>query len=57
MPITPAVSVSPITGNSYAIGGLGTLTAAEGTYALTVNAADITDGYGNPGPACSPRPG
>ncbi len=33
----------------YEISGLSGLTAAEGTYTLTINAAGITDPYGNPG--------
>jgi RHS repeat-associated protein len=47
--ITRAVTVTPITATTYVISGLGGLTAAEGNYTLTVNAADITDPYGNDG--------
>ena len=47
--ITSAVTVTLSATDSYVIGGLGALTAAEGEYTLTVNAADILDPYGNPG--------
>ncbi len=46
---TAGVSLALVSGTTYAIDGLGSVTAAEGSYALTVNAADITDQYGNPG--------
>ncbi len=47
--ITGAVSISLVSGSTYQISGLAGLTAAEGNYTLTVNAADIKDQYGNPG--------
>jgi hypothetical protein len=47
--ITGAVTVTPITATAYAITGLGALTTAEGNYTLTINAAEITDPYGNAG--------
>ena len=47
--ITGSVSISLVSGSMYQIGGLAGLTAAAGTYTLTVNAADIEDQYGNPG--------
>ena len=47
--ITSAVSVSLISGSSYQINGLAGLTASNGNYTLTVNAAGIRDRYGNPG--------
>ena len=44
-------SLTPASGttSTYAIGDLSGLTAAVGTYTLTVNAADIQDTYGNAG--------
>ncbi len=47
--ITGAVTITPITGTTYLIGGLSGLTTAQGNYTLTVNAADIQDQNGNPG--------
>ena len=47
--INAGVTVTPITASDYLIGGLEGLTSAEGNFTLTVNAADITDPYGNPG--------
>ncbi len=47
--ITGAVSLSLVSGSTYDINGLAGLTTAEGTYSLTVNAASISDSYGNPG--------
>ncbi len=43
--ITDAVSITLVSGSTstYSIGGLSTLTTAEGSYTLTVNAADIFD--------------
>ena len=38
-----------VSGSTYDINGLAGLTTAEGTYSLTVNAAGITDSYGNAG--------
>ena len=43
------VSLSLISGTTYAINGLAGLTTAQGLYTLTVNAADIQDQNGNPG--------
>ena len=47
--ITSAVSVTLVSGSTYMISGLSSRTGTEGTYTLTVNAADIHDVYGNPG--------
>jgi hypothetical protein len=47
--IDSSVTVAHITATSYLIGGLTGLTAAEGTYILTVDASFIQDSYGNPG--------
>ncbi len=47
--ITSAVTVTRVTATTYLIGGLAGLTTSEGSYTLTVNAADITDPYGNLG--------
>ena len=45
--ITSGVSLSLVSGDTYAVGGLSTLTsAAQGEYTLTVNSADIQDQYG-----------
>ena len=44
--INSGVSLSLISGNTYAIGGLMGLTAAQGDYTLTVNSADIKDQNG-----------
>ncbi len=53
--ITSGVSISLVSGSTtYAIGGLSGLTAAEGNYTLTVNAADIQDHDGNPGSGSLP---
>ena len=38
-----------VSGDTYQINGLAPLTTAEGTYNLTVNAADIQDTHGSPG--------
>ncbi len=43
VPIGGGITLTPVTGDTYAIGGLATLTVAEGAYVLTVNAADIPD--------------
>ena len=45
------VSVQKIEEVSYRITGLGALTTADGMYQLTVQAAGITDVFGNPGVA------
>ena len=47
--ITSAVSITPVSGNTYQINGLGSLTAADGTYALAVNPSAIANLAGNPG--------
>ncbi len=48
--ITSDVNVNAIAvGDTYLLSGLSGLTAAEGDYTLTINGAEITDGYGNPG--------
>ena len=47
--INSGVTLTPGPGSTYAIGGLTGLTAANGMYTLTVNAAVIQDQYGNPG--------
>ena len=47
--ITSAVSLALVSGSTYDINGLAGLSTAEGTYSLTVNAAGISDAYGNPG--------
>ena len=47
--IPSGVTLSLATGTTYEINGLAGLTKAEGTYSLTINAAGITDAYGNPG--------
>jgi RHS repeat-associated protein len=39
--ITSAVTVSLVSGNTYQINGLSTLTSAEGTFILTLNEAEI----------------
>ena len=44
--ITSGVSLSLVSGDTYAIGGLSALTTAQGEYTLTVNAADIQDQNG-----------
>ncbi len=44
--IDAGVSLSLVSGDTYAIGGLSSLTTAEGNYELTVNAADLEDQYG-----------
>ncbi len=47
--ITSDVSITLVSGSTYSISGLSALTTAEGSYTLTVNAADIQDTDGNPG--------
>ncbi len=44
--INSGVSLSLVSGDTYAIGGLSTLTTAQGEYTLTVNSADIRDQTG-----------
>lgn len=43
------VTLTLVSGTTYALSGLGGLTGAEGSYTLTIHAADIDDTYGNPG--------
>ena len=43
------VSVTQVSGSIYQISGLSSLTKAEGSYILTVNAGDMSDDGGNPG--------
>ena len=40
------ISLTPVSGTTYAINGLAAFTGAEGSYMLTVNAADIQDQNG-----------
>jgi RHS repeat-associated protein len=47
--ITSAVTVTEVDSTTYQIGGLGSLTAADGNYNLTVSAAGLVDGSGNTG--------
>ncbi len=47
--ITSAVTASLVSDSTYQINGLAGLTAAQGNYTLTVNAADIQDPNGNSG--------
>ena len=47
--ITGVVSVTQVSGSIYQISGLSSLTKAEGSYILTVNAGDMSDDGGNPG--------
>jgi hypothetical protein len=51
VPITGIATIAPIGASTtnYTIGGLGTLTTAQGTYVLTVNDAAIQDTNGNLG--------
>ena len=44
--IDGAVTVTQLSGTTYSIGGLSGLTAAEGSYTLTINAADFLDADG-----------
>ncbi len=47
--VNSSVTLSLVSGSTYQINGLSGLTAAQGSYVLTVNAAGITDQYGIPG--------
>ncbi|MGP0065832.1 MAG: hypothetical protein ACLQGP_19795 [Isosphaeraceae bacterium] len=47
--ITSAVTVMPVSGSTYQIGGLAGLTTTSGQYTLTVNAKGIADLSGNLG--------
>ncbi len=44
--INGGVTIAPVSGDTYAIGGLSSLTTAQGQYTLTVNAAILQDQYG-----------
>ena len=44
--VNSGVTITLVSGDTYAIGGLSSLTTEEGQYTLTVNAADIQDQYG-----------
>ena len=41
--VTSSVTTAPVSGMTYQISGLSGLTAAQGTYLLTVNAGDVQD--------------
>jgi parallel beta-helix repeat protein len=47
--ITSGVSITAVSGATYQISGLSSLTAGEGMYSLTVNAAKVVDFVGNAG--------
>ena len=47
--ITSGVTVTEVTPTTYSIGGLGSLTTADGNYELTVSAGGLVDGSGNSG--------
>ena len=47
--INSSVTVTRLSGDTYAIGGLAALTQALGTYTFTVNAADMHSQYGSVG--------
>ena len=47
--IDGGVTMTLVSGSTYLINGLSTITTAEGSYKLTVNAADIEDQSGNAG--------
>ncbi len=47
--ITSGITVTEIDSTTYQIGGLASLTAADGAYDLTVSAAGLVDGSGNSG--------
>ncbi len=44
--ITGSVTIFPVSGTTYRIGGLGALTAADGTYTLSLDAAGVQDTHG-----------
>lgn len=44
-----SITTSLVSGDTYRIAGLGALTAAEGTYVISVNASNIVDTFGNSG--------
>ena len=43
------VTLSLVSGSTYQIAGLPSLTSPQGEYTLTVNSANVDDSYGNPG--------
>ncbi len=47
--ITSGVAVAPVSGNTYAINGLGVLTGAAGDYQITVDATAVQDAGGATG--------
>ena len=47
--ITSGVTVTEVNPTTYSIGGLSTLTTADGNYDLTVSAGELVDGSGNAG--------
>ena len=47
--ITSGVSITAVSGATYQIGGLSSLTAGEGMYSFTVNATKVVDAAGKPG--------
>jgi len=47
--INTGASLTLVSGDTYAIGGLAGLTAAQGLYTFTVNGSQIADTDGNPG--------
>jgi hypothetical protein len=47
--ITSGVSLALVSGSTYQVNGLSSLTAANGQYSFTVNAAGLEDTYGNSG--------
>ena len=47
--VVSGVSLALVSGTTYALSGLGSLTSAEGSYKLTVNATGLEDTYGNLG--------
>ncbi|HEX5400652.1 MAG TPA: Ig-like domain-containing protein [Verrucomicrobiae bacterium] len=44
--ITSGVTITPVSGNTYSVGGLNPLTGTEGDYALTVDAGAVQDSGG-----------
>ena len=55
--ITSGVTVTEIDPTTYQIGGLGSLTTADGNYDLTVSAGGLVDGSGHSGVGAFPRRG
>ena len=46
---TSGTSITQVSGDTYQVNGLASLTTTEGAYTLTVNTVDIEDTSGNPG--------